>query len=284
MKSDYQLKYSLGRIDIDDTSNVIDSGQRKWGESVCAIFRMGVNIFDEGTNRYRIEKHLFRDKSLFTHAPLRKDQHWYHDHCSASGTAFLVGDKKTLLTAGHYFEGDDSFIEEARFIFNFREGGAADKVFFAKEEVYEAIDIQVDPNDFAIITLNDDVLGPDPFSLSSTDIRKKDPSTKLYSIGHPFGLPQQVATKGHIFPNDTGSSPTIPTSFDSFGGNSGAPVISYVEDQPKSHLVEAIVLYQTTGGDTFDVLDGETIFVENPTDGIASTQCFPIQSIIPKIP
>lgn len=79
-------------------------------------------------------------------------------------------------------------------------------------------------NDFALIKIKSKKKLPKPFSFSMDNPFKTSQRHKtLYVLGHPSGLP--LIHSGHAFVIDDSSEFIFKINSDTFGGNSGSPVI-----------------------------------------------------------
>ena len=141
------------------------------------------------------------------------------------GTGFLVSED-TLVTAGHCIRGHDISTICALFDFEMSENDSdidlrrsADDVYFVAK-AHEAV-VEADGADYAIITLDRPVKGIDPLKLCSTATELNDP---VYTVGHPCGLPKKSTTGATVLDN----TPTTHflANLDTFGGNSGSPVMN----------------------------------------------------------
>ena len=131
-------------------------------------------------------------------------------------TAFLVG-PRVLVTAGHCYE--NYTLAQTRFVFGFRGETRPFPDTFKNDDVYVGADLIIGSSDYAIITLNRDVVGRTPLRVDrTTKIKKTDP---VYVIGHPAGLPLKHARGAAV--RSVGFD-TFTANLDVLGGNSGSPV------------------------------------------------------------
>ena len=140
---------------------------------------------------------------------------------AAECTGFLVG-PDILVTAGHCMQ-NMADCQEHYWGFDFLYTTRA----LAKDQVFECSSIisreLSATNDYAIIRLNKVALGRTPLkirkagSISSTD--------NLAVLGHPSGLPLKIADGGIV----RAVNPTkkfFTADLDTYGGNSGSPVVN----------------------------------------------------------
>lgn len=176
-------------------------------------------------------------------------------------TGFLIK-KNLLVTAAHCISDIDGIIKNRsnpvcrnyKWVFNFEKGKSNSKsarfnndlraypmedVYSCKRVIYSERDAREDADenfinymDYAVIELDREVKDATVLKLSNR--KKIKNNTKVYSIGHPSGLPKKVSTNAIVLKNDLSKS-VFYTNLDSFSGNSGSPVID-----AKSHEVIGI--------------------------------------------
>ena len=118
-----------------------------------------------------------------------------------------------------------------------------------KENVYlgkKIVARSIDPKkgiDFALIELDREVMDRSP--LAFRQLGTIDDQAELAIIGHPSGLPTKIAIGGSIRTNRDPS--LFVASLDSFGGNSGSPVINLVSFEVEGILVRGEVDYEMQG-------------------------------------
>jgi hypothetical protein len=139
------------------------------------------------------------------------------------GTGFLVA-PDVIATAGHCVAGYDVSQICALFDFELRNNQVditrpADKVYYATEVL--TYRVESDGADYALVRLDRAVRGAKPLSLREQDAVLGEP---VYVVGHPVGLPKKVAQGAKVL--DTKSSTCFLANLDTFGGNSGSPVLT----------------------------------------------------------
>jgi hypothetical protein len=157
-------------------------------------------------------------------------------------TGFLVSED-ILVTAGHCLI--KTPCSDTRIVFGYQMESADSLAAIAKDNVFECVQVieQVSPSqenqslDYAIIKL-DRPTGRAGLSYTATDQLK--PHDNVAVVGYPSGLPQKIASNAFVLSNDS-SNPYFVANLDTFGSNSGSPVINM-----DSYQVEGILVRGTT--------------------------------------
>jgi V8-like Glu-specific endopeptidase len=116
----------------------------------------------------------------------------------------------------------------------------------------QVLEMQREPEnqiDYAIIQLDR------PTGLPFVDLSQESDlelGTGLAVIGHPNGLPQKLAAFGLVLENDP-AFPYFVASLDTFGGNSGSPVIESDNNQVVGMLVSGEQDYELTDAGCYAV-------------------------------
>lgn len=136
-------------------------------------------------------------------------------------TGFLIA-PDTLVTAGHCMQ-DVNDCASHFWAFDYlytTKTLREDQVFECEKIVTQALD---NNNDYAVIKLKKVALGRKTLQIRKTgSIALTD---KLAVIGHPSGLPLKIADKG-IVRNINATKNFFVSELDTYGGNSGSPVIN----------------------------------------------------------
>ena len=164
-------------------------------------------------------------------------------------TAFLVA-PRVLVTAGHCY--NDVRLDETRFVFGFRGDKEPFPKTFKNDDVYIGADLIRGSEDYAIITLNRDVVGR---AVLPVDRKTKVKATDaVYVIGHPAGLPLKYAPGAII--RSVGFE-RFTANLDVLGGNSGSPVfLASTHD---------VIGMHTTGDDGYILVGDCHLLQECPT-------------------
>jgi V8-like Glu-specific endopeptidase len=175
----------------------------------------------------RLEDDLFsEEKNLCDSEPYRDQR--------APGfcTGFLVA-PDVMATAAHCID-DQADCLNTRFVFEFRKDSADDDASLVKSsDIYSCETLLArehdDANgidvgtDWALVRL-DRAPARTPVSFRETGELAEDNMVAL--VGHPSGLPQKIAGGGRVF--DVSEDVYFKSDLDSYGGNSGSPVVNFI--------------------------------------------------------
>ena len=158
----------------------------------------------------------------------------------SSCTGFLVG-QDLLVTARHCLLSPDC--KNAYWAFNFEM--LDDKNFkkkLDKKDVYRCIDIIEESKhwdwdkDYALLRLDRPVEGRLPLSVRAKGALRGD--EKVFTIGHPLGLPKKITREGSILKNE--HKDYFVTNLDTYTGNSGSPIINLKTSRVEGLLVRGM--------------------------------------------
>ncbi len=154
-------------------------------------------------------------------------------HCSG----FLVSDDK-LVTSGHCFKDQDA-CAQARFVFDYAYWlPSDDPLNLRPENIYRCQSVWrqehgVSKRDYAIIKLDRKVPNRAPLTLNEQAPISL--NTRVFAVGTPAGLPLKVMGGATVVKAD--DPVYFEATLDSFGGNSGAPVVNQQTQQVEGVLV-----------------------------------------------
>jgi hypothetical protein len=163
-------------------------------------------------------------------------------------TGFLVGED-ILVTAGHCLQ--KTACTDTNIVFGFQMESDNSPGTITKDDIFECAEIiaQASPNsenhflDYAIIRL-DRPTGRAGLSYSVDDQLQAQDNVAV--LGYPSGLPLKIASKAFVMSNEAGS-PFFVANLDTFGSNSGSPVINTDTYQVEGILVRGTTDYILSG-------------------------------------
>lgn len=145
-------------------------------------------------------------------------------------TGFLIDENNSsreLVTAAHCLEKRSNtslkviFTETPSGV-KVRSSALRSEIFVTEDQIFSVKDRTNFEEDFSILELDREVRNVRPLSVSKN--RRMYKSDSLQMIGHPVGLMMKIS-RGEVV-KDSRRSTHILAHLDSFGGNSGSPVIS----------------------------------------------------------
>lgn len=157
-------------------------------------------------------------------------------------TGFLVTED-ILVTAGHCLQ--KTACSGMSIVFGFQMESNNSQALLTRENVFKCEEIlaQVSPNqenhylDYAIIRL-DRPTGRAGLAYVTSDLLEAQNNVAV--LGYPSGLPLKIASNAFVMNNEA-SSPLFVTNLDTFGSNSGSPVINM-----DTYRVEGLLVSGTT--------------------------------------
>lgn len=222
------MKVIYGEDNRVDARNHPNAQLRKMAKSVAGRVAE-YSLFDLG------EKYGFSERTLSDRMNVCSSESFSNQYSVTDCTGFLVG-KDILVTAGHCMTSEYD-CSSMKWVFDYEDTST----YFPKSNVYgckEVLDQSAKynvlgyANDFAVIRLDRKVTDRAPLKFRTKGKIKK--SSKIAVIGHPSGLPVKIADNARV-KNTYGL--TFKANLDTYGGNSGSPVINL-----KSMEVEGILI------------------------------------------
>jgi hypothetical protein len=160
-------------------------------------------------------------------------------------TGFLVGED-ILVTAGHCLEKVPC--AETSIVFGFQMESVDSVASLFTENVFKCTEViaQVLPRmdtqytDYAIIKLDRPAAGRAALAYATEDSLTAQNNVAV--LGHPSGLPMKIASDAFVMSNQA-DEPFFITNLDTFGSNSGSPVINTSTYQVEGILVRGEIDY-----------------------------------------
>jgi hypothetical protein len=159
-------------------------------------------------------------------------------------TGFLVGED-LLVTAGHCLQ--KIACPDTSVVFGYQMESTGSLAQVTRDDVFACAQVvaQVLPSqengflDYAIIRL-DRRTGRPGLRYSTDDVLKAQDNVAV--LGYPSGLPEKIASNAFVMSNQAGS-PFFVANLDTFGSNSGSPVINMDTYQVEGILVRGAADY-----------------------------------------
>lgn len=177
-------------------------------------------------------------KTLKEYMEVCSDERFSTQRVAAQCTGFLIGED-ILVTAGHCMR--DDACKQNYWAFDYLYTSrtlAPDQVFECQKVIAQVFDVDLD---YAIIQLSKVPLGRAPLKFRKAGIISA--AEDLAVIGHPWGLPMKIDDGGivrDIKPNE----PYFVTELDTYGGNSGSPVVNVATMEVEGILVRGEIDYE----------------------------------------
>jgi Trypsin-like peptidase domain len=165
--------------------------------------------------------------SLGEKMQLCSDQNYFDQPVIAYCTAFVVG-SDLVATAGHCAGTDIS--SGVRIVFGYRKTRTADRFHtdteIPKRDVFKVIEVvsekvEAKGVDYAILRVDRPIKDHLPLPLESDNPVQV--GEQLYVLGFPSGLPMKLADQGFV--REVSENGYFVSNLDTFGGNSGSPVL-----------------------------------------------------------
>jgi hypothetical protein len=230
----------------------------KVSESVVALFSSR-DVTDNGNGTSTLKTYNFgATYGLCTREPFRNQP------CGGIGTGFLLSEG-AIATAGHCVT--DATIADTMFVFGFRMiSTQTPNGTINKSNIYRGkriLDKKIVPGgaDWAIVELDRAVVGY--AALKARKSGRIGDGESVYVLGHPAGLPLKYA--GNAVVRDNSPESYFVANLDTYGGNSGSPVINAT-----THVVEGILVR----GEHDFVKDGNCkVSLPCPNTGCSGEEC-----------
>ena len=185
------------------------------------------------------------------YSPLCFDEPFREQPATAWCSGFPVG-PDLIATAGHCVDSSTCDIGggQAAFVFGYHMLSAtgvqstvgADDVYFC-EQVVQRVENTVE--DWAVVKLTRNLVGHTPLNFRRLDGVDRVPTgTPVLVSGHPMGLPVKIAGGATVKNNSNGAY--FDSNLDTYGGNSGSPVVNADRLANNEIFVEGILVRGAT--------------------------------------
>lgn len=225
-------KSIYGEDDRIDFNDLTDQRHKDWALSTAAMIPSYIiREYDEST--YKIKAKMLQQNGICEY------ERFSRQLTAAECSGFIVSED-LLITAGHCMMTQND-CKSWRWVFDYRQSSKykiGRSLYVPKSSVYSCKEVIKTVNDgetdFAIIKLDRPVLDR-PF----LQVRQKGhvkSQDRMTLIGYPSGLPVKVSPNA-VIKDANDKAPYFYATTDSFGGNSGSPVIN-----SDTGLVEGILV------------------------------------------
>jgi len=236
------------RLEIENVADIKTQGMARATAAMIPLLRLSESLLD--SDRTKISTTTLAD-TFGSSTPLCPGEPFANLPKAALCTGFLIKDN-LLVTAGHCIRTELDCAEQA-WVFDFNGATLAqtsersvpsENVFTCKKIVRQVLErgswYEEGNMDYAVIELNHKVRNRNPLKIRQSGSIQV--GTPLVAIGHPSGLPTMITTG---FVRDISQPEYFQTNLDTYGGNSGSPVINSL-----TGVVEGILV---RGGDDYEL-------------------------------
>ena len=211
---------------VDDRKDFyqLNNQQKKECDSVVSLWKVS-DVLDNGDNESQLQTIKFGDAQN-----LCKKERFREQPIGAFCSGFLVS-QDLIVTAGHCIK-NATELADTRFVFGFKMiNKKKARTTISNSDIYKGKKIigrKQDPgkgSDWCIVKLDRPVEDHSHFENIRNSGMIPD-SAKVHVIGHPVGLPLKYAGGAGVRDNQNKSY--VVCNLDTYGGNSGSPVINDV--------------------------------------------------------
>ncbi len=234
-----QPKVIYGTDDRIDLYQETDPDRRTWAASTCGLFRQS-SLVENGDGSVTIQSSAY---------DVCSDEPFANQPTGAFCSGFMVADD-IIVTAGHCFDSGD--LNSIRFIFGFvMEDANTPVLTVSEDQVYIGVELLgqalAGNLDYAVVRVDRAITSPDAMAFGIRREGVVSVGANVGVIGHPTGLPLKLAFGANTVVRNNSDSGFFVANLDTYGGNSGSPVID-----PITGLVEGILVR----GETDFIFDG----------------------------
>ena len=227
-----------------DDRQEVDIDRVPEADAVVALFA-AADVIDTGLSTSILTTQTFGMKFH-----LCSSERFWDQPSGGIATGFLVA-PDVIATAGHVLE--DIALADIRFVFGFKM--VTDTVPpgpIPHSEIYSATSViassNVGDSDWALLRLSRRVIGHVPLRLRRVAAGKVPDHQPVFVIGHPNGLPTKVAGGARV--RDNAPAAMFRANLDTYGGNSGSPVINEHSREVEGILVNGVTDFFLIGTGT----------------------------------
>ncbi len=223
-----------------------DPRRRHWAEATCALVSAG-SLQAQPDGSYTLVTQPYRFAGFSPCA----DEPFATQPTAPFCSGFAVG-QDLIATAGHCY--DVSSLNNVRFIFGFvMEDANTAVLHFSADQVYAGIEVvgreyTQTAADWTLVRLDRPIAlaGFDPLRVRRQGVIAD--GTAVGVIGHPSGLPMKLAFGDTTVVRDGSPEGFFVANLDTYGGNSGSPVLAAATGTLEGILVRGATDFAIVGG------------------------------------
>lgn len=207
------------RIDVYQETNPL---RQQWAAATCALINT-TKLTRNQDGTWTVSPSAY----LRWGVPACPDEPFGNQPSTAFCTGFMVDDD-LIVTAGHCYS--STSLSTVRFVFGYwMEDAATPRLTFLESEVYTGIEVVSYASsgefDHSVVRVDRPITAPGahPFIIRREGTIQ--PGEYVGVIGHPSGLPMKIAF-GDTYVRSSSVTGYFVANLDTYGGNSGSPVIN----------------------------------------------------------
>lgn len=238
-------KVIYGPDDRIDVYQETDPRRVGWAAATCALVQQA-RLTQNANGTYRLSTGAYRPGGL---APC-PDEPFANQPTAAFCSGWMAG-PDLVVTAGHCFNTAD--LGRVWFVFGYDMIDANTPVTtFNANQVYRGVELvgrALSGNlDYAVVRVDRPITAPGAQAFPIRRSGVVGVGTRIGVIGHPAGLPKKIAFGDTTVVRSNSNTGYFVANLDTYGGNSGSPVINAQTGVAEGILVRGEVDYVTSGG------------------------------------